>query len=242
MKSTAVVFTAYNRPEYLERTVYYWQQVRNLNKVDVYFYVDPSDVTHEIFNIASQLTSPSNVRVNPNRLGVMTNPFFGINATFDKGYHRLVIWEDDVIPSTDVLEYFDWALTEVESSPCGTVLGACAFSSQTVTNIRPDASLAWYRNKFDPLGWGITYGEWKRHVEPWWFEAAQGNSDGSEHGWDWGMNRITERSGLKWITPSESRSDHIGVYGTHMTPEIYHTRRGVEFVRDRPSLSYLMES
>ncbi len=221
----AIAFTAYNRPQYLSEVVQAWLSVLSSTTIqaDFHFFVEPSDKLEQVIGIANALTDKSRIQVNLVRLGVLSNPYAALSNVFQY-YDKAVLWEDDVIPSTDVLEYFQFGFEKMTFDH----LGICAFSSHRVP-VSQDEFLVESRSKFDPLGWGTTKENWNKYISHSWFLNAMGNPDGSETGWDWGMSRLTKALGMQWLTPSQSRSDHIGVYGTHMGPDIYHTRRGVSF-------------
>lgn len=229
-----LVFTAYNRPHYLEQSIAYWNQARNLSSWNATFYVEPSDFTEMISDKCLELQTQTTVRVNPERLGVLVNPWEALNDAFDRGADFVVLAEDDIAVSQDVLEFFEW--TSEEYATAKNVLCINAFSA-----LGGEKANQLIRHKnFSPLVWGIWRSHWEQFLKDTWDkDYSSGNADGSEAGWDWNINRILREKDLSVISPLQSRSDHLGEYGgTHMIPELYHTSRGVDFSSERGRQRY----
>ncbi len=219
MNSIGVVFTAFHRQQYFREAVESWKLVAGRHSVDFHTFLEPSNKSEEMHRIGSELGP---VHHNEIRLGVLTNPHHAISKMFEFGYDRVIVTEEDIIVSRDILEYFSWAgdLADKHSD----ILGTCAFSPQG--GVSPGE--AFISRHFDPLCWSPKKSFWEETLRQNWFSAAK-SPDGQGVGWDWGVNRTTKSLNGYWVTPSMSRSDHIGVYGEHMTPDIYETRRGQSF-------------
>lgn len=232
--NTELVFTGYNRPFYFQETIDSWNSVRNLALWPAHFYLEPSEVQNKMLELAFNLNTSVDVQVNPERAGVLINPWNALDGAFSRGAEFVVLAEDDVVVSQDILEYFEWCT--VEYSTAHGVLAVNAFSDiggNKANQITMD-------NKFSPLVWGTWRNRWYDVLrDSWDKDYSTGKEDGSEAGWDWNINRILTETNRTVIKPLQSRSDHIGEYlGTHMTPEFFSTSRGTDFNQIRGRVRY----
>lgn len=232
---TELVFTAYNRPFYLNQVVDSWNAVRDLSLWDTHFYLEPSEVEEAMTSIALNLNTTIDVSVNPERLGVLTNPWSALNSAFQRGADFVVLAEDDVVVSQDILEYFSWAAIEYQTGH--NVLAVTAFSQLG----EGKANQVILSDNFNPLIWGTWRNRWDEFLKDTWDkDYSTGKPDGSEAGWDWNINRIIANNNLKVVKPLHSRSDHIGeLLGTHMTPDFYPESRGTNFSQIRGRNRYV---
>jgi hypothetical protein len=230
-----LVFTAYNRPLYLQQSIDSWNQVRGINQWPVTFHIEPSEVQNEILDIVFQLNTTVTAVVNPEKLGVLVNPWNALNSAFEAGADFVVIAEDDIAVSQDTLEFFSWTAEEYSGSK--NVLCLNAFSQFG----GPKANEIMQHQKFSPLVWGIWRDRWEEHLRDTWDkDYSTGKADGSEAGWDWNINRILAQKDMRVIGPLQSRSDHLGEFdGTHMTPEFYASSRGIDFTQTRGRQRYI---
>lgn len=229
-----LVFTAYNRPQYLQPTVDSWNSVRKLDQWKTTFFVEPSDKLEEVNNIALSLNTQVTIEVNPERLGVLVNPWNALDTAFNNGADFVVIAEDDIVVSQDILEFFEYTAIEYETSY--DVLCVNAFSSLGGGAPRDLTS----ERRFSPLIWGTWRHRWDLHLrDSWDKDYSSGKPDGSEAGWDWNINRILEAEQMRVIKPVQSRSNHIGVIGTHMTPDLMPTSQGADFAETRGQCRYV---
>lgn len=231
---TELVFTAYNRPFYLQQVVESWNAVRNLQQWNTTFFIEPSEVQEEILTLAFNLITSVTSFVHPERVGVLTNPWEALNDAFERGVDFVVLAEDDVVVSQDILEYFEWAAIEYQTGH--NVLAVNAFSQST--DGKPNQIEL--TSKFSPLVWGVWKDRWYKYLKDTWDkDYSTGNPDGSEAGWDWNINRIIKDNNLTVVKPLHSRSDHIGQYlGTHMTPDLFDQSRGTNFSQVRGRFRY----
>jgi len=228
-----LVFTAYNRPEYLQQTISSWNNVRNLKQWNATFYIEPSNQQAVVAEIAMALDTTVTTKINPEKLGVLINPWNALNEAFESGADFVVLAEDDVLVSQDILEMFEWASVEYETSKHVMIINAFSNSAEGKANqITQDP-------KFSPLIWGVWRKYWESHLRDTWDkDYSTGNEDGSEAGWDWNINRILADNELNVIRPMHSRSSHIGLYGTHMTPDLFEQSLGAEFTQARGRQRY----
>lgn len=221
-----LVFTAFNRTEYFTATLQSWNLARNLRSWQTTFFVEPSDVRDQMNEIALQLDTDVTVINNETQLGVLVNPWTAINYAFEVNQADFVVLaEDDVIVSHDVLEFFEW--TSEEYSTASDILCLNAFSR--IGGGRPNQITR--EANFSPLVWGVWRNRWETTLRDTWDkDYSTGNPDGSEAGWDWNINRIITNNGYSVIKPIQSRSDHIGEFdGTHMTPDMFEASKGSDF-------------
>lgn len=228
-----LIFTSYNRPEYLQQTVYSWNGVRNLQSWNTTFYIEPSDQQDTVVSLALSLNTSVTAVLNTEKLGVLVNPWNAINTTFENGADFVVLAEDDVLVSQDILEYFEWASLEYETAKRVMLINAFSrLGGEKANQVMIEGS-------FSPLIWGVWRKHWESYLRDTWDkDYSTGNSDGSEAGWDWNINRILTREKLGVVKPLQSRSDHIGLIGTHMTPDAMESSRGVDFTEIRGRQRY----
>lgn len=220
-----LAFTAYNRLGYLEDTVRSWNNVRKLDEWTVYFNIEPSMYQTKVVEVANDLDTTVITNINAERLGVLVNPWQALNDRFVSGADFVILAEDDVLVSEDVLEFSEWAAETYVDTP--EILAINFFSRDGGAD--PDHVKKY--QQFSPLGWGTWRDRWETILrDSWDKDYSTGNPDGSEAGWDWNINRILQVQNKYVIRPTKSRSDHIGQYnGTHMTPELFDSSRGINF-------------
>jgi hypothetical protein len=229
-----LAFTAYNRVNYLEQTVASWNEVRRLDTWNAHFYIEPSSVQTYVTDAANELDTAVIAHFNSEHKGVLGNPWNAFNDRFNDGADFVVLAEDDVVVSSDILEYFEWASEEYKDDQSILAINAWTESGGEENEV--------FRiHYFSPLIWGIWRDRWETHLRDTWdFDYSTSNADGSQAGWDGNIWRIMQAKKLDCIQPRQSRSDHIGIHGgTHMTPDLYHTSRGVDFARSRGRQLYV---
>lgn len=228
-----LVFTAFNRPEYLRQTIDSWNNVRTLSQWNATFFIEPSEKEDEIAEIAMGLNTTVTTYYNPDRLGVLINPWNALNNAFLNGADFVVLAEDDIIVSQDILEYFEFTSLEYETSY--DVLAINAFSD--MGGGKPGDMIE--TRAFSPLIWGTWHNRWEQHLrDSWDKDYSTGLPDGSQAGWDWNINRILQNEQMRIIKPLQSRSSHIGLFGTHMTPDLMPASQGVDFLETRGRARY----
>ena len=222
---TAILFTAFDRPDLLERSLASWDKVRHLRDPFWYFSIAPSPVEDEVKRIIYRFISRNEINVatvhlNPRRLGVLHHPWVGFENLFNRGENFVIRAEDDLCVSDDILEYFAWAeLTYRGVSDVATIHGyqQDEHHSPNAVEVLP---------RFNPLIWG-TWRHWWLHLfrDTWDHDYSTFNGHpGNQAGWDWNINtRLFPKHDLKGVYPRMSRVDNIGVHGTHSTPENYST-------------------
>ncbi len=185
-------------------------------------------------DLAMKLNTNVTTVINPVQLGVLVNPWNALETSFITGADFTVLAEDDVVVGQDILEFFEWSSEEYATAK--KLLAVNAFSQIG----GPKANQVIQAGNFSPLVWGVWKNRWEDILRATWDkDYSSGNSDGSESGWDWNINRIMQQNSYTVIKPLQSRSDHIGEYfGTHMTPDLYESSRGVDFQQVRGKQRY----
>lgn len=222
--------TANDRPEYQRQVTESWKKVRGFYELDArHIFLEPSAQHIEMEALAGGL---GEVYTNPNKLGVLANPFSALTYMFGtQNCDFVILAEDDIVVSTDTIEYFKWAAEAYE--PDQGIYGVCAFSRDGGSE--EDVVLA---KGLSSWVLGTWKSRWGRLMAPTWMSAATDTDDWSQIGWDWGQNRITKANNLSWITPKQSRSSHIGVHGTHSTAELHPGSVGVDYAPHREPVEY----
>lgn len=233
----ALFFTAYDRPEYLRQSLETWKAVRGLERWRVVAMIEPGEHHEEIRQIFlgffhEQQHPDFEVMVNPMRYGVLHHPWVGFERLF--GYHRFVVrTEDDLLVSSDIMEYFEWASHEYASDP--TVASIHGFNFHAL-GADDEVQLCGH---FNPLVWGTWRNRWRSFIGPTWDHdySTFNERPGFQAGWDWNLNtRIYPDRGMRALYPLMSRVDNIGLVGTHSTPENF--RSSASFQKHREPGQY----
>ena len=214
-----LVFTAFNRPDYLRQTIHSWNQADNIEDWNVSYSLEPSVLRDQMIAEFNNLQSGSMYGdVNKQVQGVLVNPYLAMGSAFDIMNDFAVLAEDDIVVSSDILEYFDWAMKYYKEDK--SVLGVLAFSRIPLEASQVDSSAASRTKVFCPLVWGTWRDRWEEIIQPNWdLNYSSGKPDGSEAGWDWNMMRLAVKHNMDFIYPHASRSDHIGKFGGTHTSE-----------------------
>ena len=235
--NVALVGTAYERPEYLDLAVASWQRAGVERLPVVVWNLDRSPRTPECAEIVSRL--PTHViLVEPReRVGVLAAPWRMGEYGFDTlGADYLIFAEDDVVVSSDALDYLLWAGEAYRDD--STVLAVNAFRNgrndlhcESPNHVQKVAG-------FSPLAWATWADRWRDRLSPEW------DFDYTHRGWDWNINRLmrerweTEEEGdarvfsplSRVVSPCRSRSQHIGQQGgIHCTEAMFESTLSVVF-------------
>ena len=216
---TAIVFTAHNRPNYLDITLESWARVRGIERYPLAFHVEPVNLSVERRCERAQFGKSNETIVNPKVYGALGNPWHAFETGF--GYDDFtVIAEDDSIVSTDVMEYFDWCRHQYANDD--RVLAVCAFwGNDPVGPVDGVHRKQW----FAPTIWGTWIDRWENVLRDTW------DFDYSKKGWDWNINENLLHGDRVCVFPAWSRSQHIGKHnGTHMLPHQFEELQSRSFV------------
>jgi hypothetical protein len=214
-----VAFTVNNRPAYLRETLESWSRVRGIGDTELLFQCEP-DCDEAIEVCRSADFAPAHYAVNARRAGVLGNPWLALNRAFDWDAF-VILAEEDMVVSPDVLEYFTWAQRYREDP---SVLGVTTYQHHEQPGGLAGAGPAdWTRDdQWHFWVWGTWRDRWENLLRNSWDLTYTENGGGPlQRGWDWGFrNRLVIGKGMKMIAPSMCRSQHTGRYGgAHCTPD-----------------------
>lgn len=225
-----IVFTASARHWYMSETLASWSQVRGIGDCWLGFYVEPGCA--EMAQVCESVDfAESYTKVNPVVLGVQRNPFEALNAGFRDGADFVVLAEDDLVVSTDVLEWLSWGREKFAGDSQVLAVTANQFEEQPGG---PAGALKvpW----FHCWVWGTWRDRWEGFMRDDWTFSYE------HRGWDWRLNDywVIER-GMRVVAPCLSRSQHIGKwYGSHTNPAQFEEQQSHCFLPDIPPQEYFL--
>lgn len=217
----ALLLTAFDRPHYLAPVLDSWAAVRAVHDWHLRVAVEPSGTRDEVVALVDAFVRrtghpDTEVVLNPNRLGVLENPYVHLDALFAAGHGFVVRTEDDLLVSDDVLELFGHVATAYADEPA--VATAHAFDPGPAG---PPPDQLRRSSEFCPWVWGTWRDRWTGLIGPTWDRdySTYNVSPGFETGWDWNLNtRVFPAHGLGAVAPAVSRVRNIGEVGEHGTP------------------------
>ena len=231
MPNRAIVFTAYNRIDYLEQTLHEWSKVKNLHKFDIYFSVEPSDKTDTIKSMlkafGNKVYSNVHAKYNEELLGCAKNTWNSLDYLFGK-YDFVVLAEDDILPSRDIAEYFVYLENKYRDVEEVAIISANNRAGEE------DPTQVVRTPGFPGLIWGTWSKYWKNYFRDTWdFGYDTGTPETPESGWDWNLTlRVMPKNNLHSIYPVVSRSQHIGVNGLHCDESLFPGTVSPSFKKD----------
>jgi GNT-I family len=198
------------REKYLRQALDSWAHVRGIQDAHLLFCLEPRPPRSpfpvaEFREFLRRSFRSTEVVVNAEHLGCLRNTRQAMALAFSGEPDFAVLAEEDLVVSTDVLEYFTWA-QRYAADPA--VQAVC--SHVFVSNAQPDQAVraSW----FNPLVWGTWPGRWHEYISPGWGGIA-GNPDA----WDACLRARIREDEKACVFPALSRSQHIGQVST-LTP------------------------
>ena len=220
----AIIFTAYDRVEYLHNTLKAWEKVRNIHEYDFFFSVEPSDHRDAICDVISNFEEHTGlstiVWINYSKLGNPKNTFQCFDELF-KDYDFVILAEDDVTPSEDICDYFTYLESKYKD-----VEDVAIISANTKENgIDPEAIT------LNPYFNGLIWGTWKKYWDQYFRDTWEFDyTSQTPGGWDWNLTlRVLPKYNLFTVHPNMSRSQHIGLNGLHCTPDLFEGTQSPSF-------------
>ena len=238
----AVFLTAYNRLDYLRQTLETWKTVRGQEDWHFVAMIEPYEGGSTVVRMFEDFFQETNwgsylIHVNPQRYGVLHHPWVGFENLFNndaigQNYDFVLRAEDDLLVSDDILEFFSWAAeTYQDNKQVATV--------HSFSHGEGDPADVVLSDGFSPWIWGTWQDRWMEYLGPTWdhdYSTFNGHP-GNQSGWDWNINtRLFPKMNLRSVVPVVSRSDNIGVFGTHGTAENF--VRLPDFQQHQPRVSY----
>jgi hypothetical protein len=198
---------------------------------DVRLRLEPSEFEREqigSFLEMIRLTTPSDVgiSVNPMPLGVLVNPWKAFESAIELGSDFIVRAEDDLLASTDILRYFEWASERWQDDK-----SVATVNAYSKTQGEDPFHVSVRQGAFNPLVWGTWKDRWLDYIGPTWDKDYSTFNDypGNQAGWDWNLNtRVLPALGKSTVNIDQSRVQNIGVWGVHATPENFEQAPGWE--------------
>ena len=228
-RKKAIVFTVFDRVVYLKQALNSWSNVRRLDQYDIFFRIEPSDrfdtVESVIRNFEDKISNPVNIILNNRVMGCATNTWFAFDDLL-KEYDFVILAEDDICVSKDVLEYFDVAEDLFFEDDSVAIISAnTKWHTDDPTKIVREQA-------FNGLVWGTWTKYWEEYFKDTWdFNYSSGK--GTSSGWDWNITlRVLPANNLFSIHPHVSRSQHIGIEGLHCSPDIFDLTQSPSFKED----------
>jgi hypothetical protein len=261
LDSAAVIVTAFRRPDYLKQALASWRQARGLGEVHSFtialgFHADAwmgQLRVIDAFRQDSGLGSRVRVKVDSDAARRSNGMHRAVgeaanHVLADRAVQFAVFGEEDLVVSSDVLEYMSWARGELASD--GRVLAACAHSPggagwdrrEPADDAGADQEAVRLLPYFNPWVWGTWRPRWEQVLEPSWdWECAKGPRP-DQMGYDWGIYHTVQREGYVCAVPDASRSQNIGQHGGWAsTAETWAFSQAASFRQGREPAAYRLE-
>lgn len=245
---TALVITAWKRPDYLKRTLESWAMTPEL--IELRGIIVALGWSHRYDDMVDTITTsarmlmrqPVVLRDSPEAAqspGMHRALGEAIDTAFlDREVDWVLLGEEDVVVSTDALAYVSWAQQEVRERTLCICLhnqGGCGWDGLTAEREDGDADQAAVHRAayFNPWGWCIRRDMWKQVARPAWdWDCTIPGGPGS--GYDWGMQRLMDTEPWHSLVPDAARSQTIGeLFGVNSNPDIFPLQQAKSFRRQR---------
>ena len=234
LSSTAIVCTALRRPQYLEPVLASWQQARGIGDVHSFTLA----LGHDRETVAAQSViygsflkaagiGPGRGRVKMDSPQAAASRGMGraigeaaVHVLADPAVEFVVFGEEDIIVSSDVLEYFAWARETFAADE--RVLCVLAHSAGGAGWDEPgiglrdgdaDQEAVRLLPYYNGWIWGTWRDRWEKTLGPTWdWDVTSGGA--MDSGYDHQIHRrVIPRGGYVCVVPDASRSQNIGRVG-----------------------------
>ena len=200
-----ITVSAYNRPEYLARTLAGLSRCYGIGECQVTVLIDPSEFSAESAAIADKFGFRHGVYTE--RQGCNRAIFYAFVASFGSGVDFTVHLEDDTVPTRDALRWFAWARDRYRNDPA--VFSVSGYQRASNGRLGECGLRRW----FTPWGWGLWHDRWLGIARFW----SQDDTS-----WDVVVNHAL-RAGRYEAFPTVSRIQNIGAEkGTHVPSAEWH--------------------
>lgn len=258
-----LVCSAWRRPEYLERTLASWGRARGVGKLGGFLVAlgqsgKASEQIEVIKHGAMMMGLDGRLLISPDSGAAAASP--GMHRALGealqtarnlwlrtgKNPRAVICAEEDIVVSSDVLEYMLWALNRFEANPlvatvCAHDVGGQGWDIPGIGQGGLDADQAEVAlsDYFNPWVWAT----WTRRkldflLEHWDWDATTGPVSW-QHGYDWQILRLIRGRGLLSAVPSASRSQNIGQNGGYYArPELFDQTISTSFRQHRDPQAY----
>lgn len=253
LNDTALVITAWKRPDYLRRTFASWAAAPRVDELRMVAVAlapshrldDQMDVIREAEDTLGRkivvITDSPEAQASPGMHRALGE---AIDRLFD-GYHPefVLCGEEDVIVSSDVLAYMAWAQVQYTDN----VLCICAHNrggagwdglSAPREDDEADQSAVRLLPYFNPWVWCTWQHTWRATIRPVWdWDCDSGGANQS--GYDWNMQRLSAMGPWQNLVPDAARSQTIGEHaGVYSSPGIFPLQQAKSFRELREGVRY----
>lgn len=253
VSDSALLLTAHKRPGYLQQVLDSWRAVPELDSFrHITVALGRSPKEDEVQQVINQfqrtIQVPVRIRWDSARAVVSPSCHRAMGEALAAEYAQpglefVVISEEDVIVSDDVMRYMLWAREKFEHD--SSVLTISAHNPlgqgwhEFYDDSDADQGLVALQGQFHPWCWATWKDRWLTYLEPEWdWDATKGTS-WHDNGYDWQICRIMESEGLYAVTPYASRSQNIGKYdGVYALPANFHLTQSASFRPRRQNPEY----
>lgn len=212
MKTISI--TAFNRPEYLKRTL----NTLSLNVLrgydKLYCGIEPGN--QEVFEICRDIKFiPTEIILNEEIYGVRKNPYKLLDRLFDDGSEFNVYLEDDIDLSPDAIELANFFYKNFKNDE----FMGCSFHNYNSS--KSDKSKCIAIQEMVAIAFALFKTAWTKWWKPNWFsdEIAKEYKIGGI-GWDWSIRAALRKYNKQFLTPIYSRVTHTGRFGgIHCNPQ-----------------------
>jgi hypothetical protein len=260
LPDVVLVCTAWRRPEYLEKTLASWATARGVGRLGgLVVALGPSGVEarqEEIIRLAPLGQPADKIHLRPDSDAARNSPgmhrALGEALTWvrDELHPKAIICaEEDIIVSSDVLEYMGWALSRFETDPlvatvCAHDVGGSGWDIPGIGQLGINApqDQVTLTDYFSPWVWGTWTGrKLDLLLDQWDWDANKGDRPHT-NGYDWAIMRLVHDRGLLSVVPRASRSQNIGRDGGYYArPELFDDTQSASFRKHRDPVVYRLE-
>lgn len=209
-----LAIVTYSRLDILLEMINALIKCRGLADIPVHVVQDGGPESVDCSNFMSMLAAERGwtIRIAPERLGLPVNYVEGVNEFVVKSNLDAIIGlADDVRVSKDFLEFMTWSL---EHFKCDPDIGAVSAYSREDKKVSENEIS--FRSEFNPIGWGKLRKNWD-YFYNYWLEEGFYNKR------IWCLEGVRTNALIKSqkiiVYPRQSRSTHIGWYGTNLSKE-----------------------
>lgn len=251
MNDATLIVLAMKRPDYFRRCLDAWGRARgsrSLRSVIVRLGRTSAALEAQMRQIAEQAAAEHGLPVTvvlddpedashtgPDRaLGVSIQQAFA-----DPGCGFVIECDEDIVVSSDVLEYMAFA-RQLD------VVCVCAHNdlgqgwSPRWDDTGADQRLVRVRGEFTSWCFGFSREAWTEVWEPEWDWDRTSGDHPAEHGWEWQMHRQCRRDTLRVAIPDASRCQDIGQHGgTFSRPEGFWATQAASYRAHRDPVDYV---
>jgi hypothetical protein len=238
-----VLMTAYRRPGYLRKVLTSWRQVRGIEDVQIVLALEPSDRQGAMLGVIRDSVEAGlniKLRVNDGVLGVDVNIVEAASRLWweRQSLEYMIFAEDDLVVSSDTLEYFLWADREFRDRE--DVLLVNAHTDDGAAEGSPEDEV-YLGQRLRCWVWATWRDRWDDVLKPTWDrDVSSWEYPGDPCDWAWNLDlRVIPRGGFRTVLPAASRSENIGRFeGVHADPGLFQGTKNPSFRASREPVEY----